>query len=188
MRVRMNSIAFGSAGRGKPEAMRFLRRSAGTSLIELLIGLAIASLIAGAAVVAIHQILAASAQANDMQLAISQVRAAEHWMTRDILTTQTVTYGIDDGFPLTLDWTDVDSGNHEVEYALVAMPSGGLHHLTREYTDPDAQVSSLTVASYIDSSLSSCALTGTSAVQITLVATARSYTATRAFDAMPRSD
>ena len=186
--MHMSSVAGEVFGRGPALHRRLARSVRGMTLIELIIGLAIASLIAGTSVVAIHQILTASAQANDMQLAISQVRAAEHWMTRDILTAQDVTYGGDDGFPLTLNWTDVDAGNHQVEYSLVAMPSGGLHHLTRGYTDPDAQVSSVTVASYLDSSQSSCTLTGTSAVQITLVATARSYTSTRTFDVKPRSD
>jgi prepilin-type N-terminal cleavage/methylation domain-containing protein len=88
-----------------------VRYERGMTLIELIIGVAIASLISGTALVAVHQILTASAQANDMQLAVSQVRAAEHWMTRDTLTAQDVALGVDAGFPLTLSWTDIAGGS-----------------------------------------------------------------------------
>ncbi|NLE94729.1 MAG: hypothetical protein GX600_03445 [Dehalococcoidia bacterium] len=158
------------------------------TLIELIIGVAIASLISGVALVAVHQILTASAQANDMQLAVSQVRAAEHWMTRDTLTAQDIALGIDAGFPVTLSWTDIDGGNHAVEYSLEPMPSGALKSLRRDYTGTGGTlVSSLVVASYVDSSLSSCTLPGPGAVEVTLAATSRSYTATRTFQAMTRA-
>jgi prepilin-type N-terminal cleavage/methylation domain-containing protein len=166
-----------------------VRYERGMTLIELIIGVAIASLISGTALVAVHQILTASAQANDMQLAVSQVRAAEHWMTRDTLTAQDVALGVDAGFPLTLSWTDIAGGNHAVEYSLESMPSGTLKNLRRDYTGTGGTLdSSLVVASYIDSSQSACTLPGPGAVEVTLAATSRSYTATRTFQAMTRAD
>jgi prepilin-type N-terminal cleavage/methylation domain-containing protein len=160
----------------------------GMTIIELIIGIAIASLISGSALIAVHQILTASAQANDMQLAVSQVRAAEHWMTRDTLTAQDIALGINAGFPVTLSWTDIDGGNHSVEYSLEPMPSGALKNLRRDYYGTAGTLdSSLVVASHIDSSQSSCTLPGPGAVEVTLAATSRSYTATRTFQAMTRA-
>ncbi|MBN1152606.1 MAG: prepilin-type N-terminal cleavage/methylation domain-containing protein [Dehalococcoidia bacterium] len=193
-------------------ATAMLRSRRGMSLIELIIGLAIASLIAGAAVVAIHQILTASAQANDMQLVNSQVRAAEHWMTRDILSTGSAeddlvcggTAGLE---PLILKWHDISGVPHRVEYSLEPMPSSDLWNLVRSHwvtnVDPnlyDPQ-SRLAVASYIvyddaalasdrDQSLS-WALepegADTAVLEVSLVAEVRSHIATRQFQAMPRA-
>jgi prepilin-type N-terminal cleavage/methylation domain-containing protein len=164
----------------------------GVSLIELIVALAIGSLISGGAVIAIHQILTASAQANDMQFAVSQVRAAEHWMARDALMAQNITYGVDSGFPLVLTWTDFYGDDHIVQYSLTAMPSGDLYNLTRQHTGVGG-VSELQVASCIDASQSFAQPVGdpgqvTPVLHVNLVATARNHSATRAFDAMPRAD
>ena len=171
---------------------RILHCRSGMTLVELLVGLTIVGFISGAAVIAIHQILTASAQANDMQVAVSQVRAAEHWMVRDILSVQDVAYGEDNGFDLVLDWDDINGDHHTVRYYLEAMPSGDLFSLRREHTGVSG-VSELEVASYIDASQSLAQAVGdpeqvVPVVQVTLVATVRSYTASRLFEARPRVD
>ena len=169
--------------------VRVVRGKRGMTLIELVIGVAIASLISGTALIAVHQILTASAKANDMQLAVSQVRSAEHWMTRDTLAAQDVALGVNAGFPLTLSWTDIDEGNHAVEYYLEPMPSGALKNLRRDYYGTAGTLDSrLVVASHVDSSQSSCTLPDPGVVKVTLAATSRSYTATRTFQAMTRAD
>jgi prepilin-type N-terminal cleavage/methylation domain-containing protein len=160
----------------------------GVSLIELLIGLAIASLIAGTTVVAIHQILTASAQANDMQLANSQVRAAEHWMTRDILSAHSADAGTGGDVFLRLLWTDASATDHTVQYIAEQMPNSSLHQISRVYDDS----SSTFVASHIDLNQSEWELVDATAdngaLKVTLVAVARSYAAVRTFEVKPRSD
>lgn len=162
------------------------RRQRGMTLVELLVGLAIASLISAMAVTSVHQILTASSQAKDMQLAVAQVRSAEHWMTRDLLTAQSVTLGADDGFPLELIWTDHLAQNHLVQYSMEAMPSGSLKSLKRLYIAPDLTESPFVVASYLDASQCSCASVGTLLMQVELAATSGNYTATRSFEAALR--
>jgi prepilin-type N-terminal cleavage/methylation domain-containing protein len=185
-----NTTTVKSAIKARPARTRRLAGLAqscpGMTLIELVIGLAIASLVSGAALISIHEILTASAIANDTQLSVSQVRAAEHWMTRDILSAQDVTLG--GGSLVTLTWTDVDGGNHRIMYSLEAMSSGSLYNLERAYTDPDEETTTLVVASQIDAAQTSATLSDSGAVQVTIVATARTHTATRTFDAAPRSD
>jgi len=172
--------------RALPQSATLRWRQGGLTLIELLVGLAIAGLISAMAVTSAHQLLTAGSQARDMQLAVAQVRAAEHWMTRDLLNAQNVTLGDDDGFPLELIWTDHLGQNHMIEYTMQAMPSGSLKNLKRLYTAPDLSESPFVVASYIDPSQSSCASVGTSLVRVEVAATSRSYTATRSFEAALR--
>jgi len=168
--------------------MPALQRRRGFTLIELIVGLAIAGLISAAAVIAAYELLTASTQANDMQTAISQVRAAEHWMSRDIPSAQVVTPGDDAGFPLQLTWTDVSGGNHMVEYSLQTTASGVLRNLERAYTGTDGATSILVVAYYIDATASSCSLLDSGGVQVTLAAMAGSQTSTRTFQTMARAD
>jgi type II secretory pathway pseudopilin PulG len=156
------------------------------TLIELIVGLAIASLMGGVAVAAVYQVLNASTQANNMQFAISQVRTAEHMMTRDIFTAQSVTPLGSNGFDLELIWTDYLGHNHKVEYTLEDMPSGSLKRLQRVYTDPDSNTSTTALAAYIDASRSSSATVSGGAVQVTGTAVAGTYTATRTFEASHR--
>ena len=101
---------------------------AGLTLIELIIAIAIIGLIAGVTVIAIHQLLTASRQANDQQYAVSQLRQAEHWMTRDALMARTVVPDslVPTGFPVVLSWTTSASVSYEIEYLLEDMPIGSL--------------------------------------------------------------
>ena len=103
-----------------------LRSQAGLTLIELLVAIAIIGAMGAAAVGATFQLLNASRQANDEQLAISQVRSTEHWITRDTLTSQTVTPDAiaPSGFPLVLTWESFDGTSNTVTYSMLDSPSG----------------------------------------------------------------
>lgn len=101
---------------------------AGVSLIELIVALAIISLISATLVVAVHQLLNRSVQANDQQYAISQLRQAEHYITRDILMADEVS---STGFPLLVRWDTEDADNdlllvEDVAYELQGADSASL--------------------------------------------------------------
>ena len=165
-----------------------LRSQAGLTLIELLVAIAIIGAMGAAAVGATFQLLNASRQANDEQLAISQVRSAEHWITRDTLTSQTVTPNEvnPSGFPLVLTWESFDGTSNTLTYSMLDSPSGSLKLLER-YAINGAATSTTIVAEYIDATLTSCSYSGTT-LTVTVAATAREYTGTRTFEAKPRSD
>lgn len=95
----------------------------GLTLVELIVALAIISLIGVGIAMAISQTLLASRQANEQQYAVSQVRQAEHFITRDAVMAWKITSS---GFPLVMYWETVDTqGNtfsHTITYTLSESP------------------------------------------------------------------
>ncbi|MBN1856850.1 MAG: prepilin-type N-terminal cleavage/methylation domain-containing protein [Dehalococcoidia bacterium] len=165
-----------------------LRSQSGLTLIELLIAIAIIGAMGAAAVGATFQLLNASRQSTDGQLAITQVRSVEHWITRDTLTSQAISPNLvnPSGFPLVLAWQSIDGTSNSVTYTMVDSPSSSLKLLQRDAVNGGATATTI-VGEYIDASLTSCTYSGT-VLTVTVAATAREYTATRTFEAKPRSD
>ena len=162
----------------------------GLTFVELLVALAIIAAIGATVVMATYQLLTLSAQSNEEQLAVSQVRAAEHWITRDALTSQGEI--VEDevnpsGFPVVLTWTAFDGTAHTVTYSLLESHPSPLKLLQRQ----DVTVSgtaTVTIADYIDESLTSCSFDDERTLTVTIAAKANNYTATRTFEAQQRSD
>ena len=147
-------------------------RERGVTLIELLVAIPIAGLIAAAAAGTIVQLM----NTNDISagmLAVRQVQTAGDWVSRDGVQAQSadnisdnVSTGL--GMPFTLKWSYWDTGvtppvneTHQVTYSLVNMPSGSLKRLQRHEVvkDKDGGTISdatITVAEYIDSSATNC--------------------------------
>ena len=166
--------------------MKWLRwlggRERGVTLIELLVAIPIAGLVAAAAAGTIFQLM----NTNDISagmLAVRQVQTAGDWVSRDGVQAQSDndTYSgtyylhtISDnisvrvGIPFTLNWSYWDTGaspavneTHQVTYSLVNMPSGSLKRLQRHEVVTDKNGATLsdttiTVAEYVDSSATSC--------------------------------
>jgi len=162
----------------------------GLTLVELLVALAIIGAIGAAAVMATYQLLSASRQANDAQLVVTQLRAAEHYITRDVLTSQQITPDAGDpsGFPLVLHWVGIDGSEHTVTYSL----QDSAHYLSKELIrleETDSVTEETSVADYLDEERSSCAVDSTaSTLTVTLTATYRGQTETRTFEVKKRSD
>ena len=167
---------------------RWTAGECGLTLVELLIALAIISALGSAAVIATYELLTASRQANDEQLAVSQVRAVEHYMTRDTLTSQSVTPDETDpsGFPLVLAWESFDGTNHSVTYSFQTSPNAPLMRMARvEVTDTNT--STLVVADYMDPTQCECSFDGET-LTVTLVAKSHDYETERTFESKPRSE
>jgi len=144
----------------------------GLTLVELLVALAIIGAIGAAAVMATYQLLSASRQANDAQLVVTQLRAAndaqlvvtqlraaEHYITRDVLTSQQITpdTGDSSGFPLVLHWVGIDGSEHTVTYSL----QDSAHYPSKELIrleETDSVTEETSVADYLDEERSSCAV------------------------------
>jgi len=185
---------FAISGRSH-RTIRSRHSQSGLTLVELIIALAIIGLIAGVTVMAIHQLLTASRQANDQQYAVSQLRQAEHWMTRDALMAHTVVPDslVPTGFPVVLSWTTSASVSYEIEYLLEDMPIGSLKILQRKAVIDGGAPSILRIAQGIEyDELDEPPPTWCSYSRpvFTVALTARSgaHTETRIFDAKLRSD
>ncbi len=158
------------------------------TVIELLIAIAIVGAIGAAAVMAIYGLLTSSRQANDAETVISQLRAAEHWITRDALTSQELTPDAVDptGFPLVLTWTSFDGTAHTVTYSLPDSTTAGLRQLLRVEVE-GTSTETMTVADYLDPSVASCSYVPRT-LTVTLGATFRDASEVRTFEAKARSD
>lgn len=165
------------------------RAQHGLTLVELVVALAIIGLISASAAIAISQVLLISAKANDRQLAISQVRAAEHWMSRDALSAQEVQIGDNQTSLFTLTWNDVNGTEHTITYALLDMTSSDKKRLERQYFVAGSPNGTTFVAAHVvvDGTPSSAAdMTMQGVLEVRIVASVGSVTTVREFEVKPR--
>jgi len=186
--------------------MKWLRclggRERGVTLIELLVAIPIAGLVAAAAAGTIIQLM----NTNDISagmLAVRQVQTAGDWVSRDGVQAQSDNGTISDNITteFTLKWSYWDTGaspavneTHWVRYFLTDMPSGSLKRLKRHevVTDKDGGTISdttITVAEYIDGSATTCVWEagGKTTFIFTVKAVVGSKTETRTYQVRPRA-
>lgn len=84
--------------------------SAGFTLAELLIALAIGGMVLAGASMTIHQLFLTGARNENYMIAVRQVQNAGYWISRDGVSAQSITPGSSSGFPLTLSWSEWGSG------------------------------------------------------------------------------
>jgi prepilin-type N-terminal cleavage/methylation domain-containing protein len=131
-------------------------RSRGFTLVEVIIALGITGLIGVALTGAVYQMLTVPSQASAHMLAVQQVENAVHWLSRDVQQAQVVTPSGDSGFPLTISWTEWDSTNKSITYAI----ENG--ELLRTYAASGSEPVTVVVAWHIDADVesSSCQFSG----------------------------
>jgi len=90
----------------------------GSTLIELILGTAIAVLVVGGVGETTATLMLNYGKASEQTVALPYVQNAGYWISRDIQTARTVTPGEGNGFPLTLAVpVDEEAGNdYTVEY------------------------------------------------------------------------
>lgn len=79
-------------------------KSAGFTLMELVVATAIGALVVAAASPAVYQILTGSEKNNNRVTALRQVQDAGTWISGDALRAMTVTVSVGNGFPLSFTW------------------------------------------------------------------------------------
>ncbi len=122
------------------------RSQRGFTALELLIAFAITGIVAGAATTAILQVYSGSAHSSNHMTVVRQVQSAGYWISRDSQMAQRVNSTGASGFPLTLTWTDWETGDgYEVVYDLSADKLQRKH-----YTNTTLDETGI-VAQYIDS-------------------------------------
>ena len=105
----------------------------GFTFAELIVAMAITSLVVTAATGATFQLLN-SGRASNYSVAFRQVQTAGYWVSQDALQAQAVSTGAEEdaGFPLVLQWTDWDDDVYTITYTMEDMDSGDLKYLQRQ--------------------------------------------------------
>ena len=161
---------------------RLMKNQKGFTLIELIVALAIASVIGVAATMTAHQVITIPVISNDSNTAINQVRNAVNWINRDV---QSATPGSITTSPefLSMGQLEWESGTwttHTVNYTLELADK----ELWRDY---DGDVPGILIAQYIDTA--SCSWDDVEKVlTVNITVQVGTRTETRTFEVKPRPD
>ncbi|MBI2869058.1 MAG: prepilin-type N-terminal cleavage/methylation domain-containing protein [Chloroflexi bacterium] len=96
----------------------YRRREDGFTLIELVISMAVASVLALGITGAIFQVLRHNELTDRKIQVTAQVENAAYWLGKDSLVAQTIVTGPSAGLPLTLSWQGVNDNNNQVVYSV----------------------------------------------------------------------
>ncbi|HJX13311.1 MAG TPA: prepilin-type N-terminal cleavage/methylation domain-containing protein [Dehalococcoidales bacterium] len=100
------------------KSVLFHRHQGGFTALEMIVSLLISSIIALGAAMANTQVLTQTARNNDYTTASRSTLNAIQWIGTDAQMAQTITPGVNAGFPLTLAWIEWDSTSNTVVYTL----------------------------------------------------------------------
>jgi len=117
----------------------------GFTLIEVIVALAITSLIGLGATVAAGQVLTQGARNSDYTTASRHAMNAAYWISRDAQMSQTIEPSGASGFPLTLCRTDWDNSEYQIIYSIED------DKLRRSYSIDGDEQNQTIVAQYINS-------------------------------------
>ena len=125
------------------------RFQSGFTAIEIVVAVALASIIGTAAITATLQLVNWNNGSMDYASANSQVQSASYWISQDAQTADSVLTTAPDGFPLQLAWTDWDNRQNVITYTLEDMESG-LKELQRSHVIDGSPNTVVIVAEHID--------------------------------------
>jgi prepilin-type N-terminal cleavage/methylation domain-containing protein len=161
------------------------RRQQGITLIELLVGMAIAAVLSLAASMLFYQLMVVNASSSNHILAVRQVQNAGYWISRDATGAQSI---IGDADPetssfLTLRWSDWEGVDYEAFYYFDG------DTLRRSFTVGEAAPIDVTVAEHLDTAATTIEKSGSVWV-LTVKATVGGFpwpsSETRTYEIMPR--
>jgi hypothetical protein len=135
----------------------------GLTLLELIIGIAITSLIIGGITLSVDQIFTGSTRSSNHMVAVRQVQEAGYWVSFYAYMTQNATITGVSGFPLILQWVNFEpSGRHKIVFNLTSS-SGGLRgsYYVNDVLD-SARTGKIPVFDVIDSNITktNCQVSG----------------------------
>jgi prepilin-type N-terminal cleavage/methylation domain-containing protein len=104
----------------KHRARLLFFQQAGFTLVELLVAVAVTGIILSGITSAIFHVTNVSIASNNQMQTLKEVEAVIDQMRVDIQMAQTISYGVNEGFPLTLNRQDWDGNYTEIKYTLVS--------------------------------------------------------------------
>ena len=124
----------------------------GFTLVELLVAIAIVGIITLGITMTISQIWTINVGASTHMIAVRQVQQAYKSVRNDVMQAQNVTEGANSGFPLTLEWTDLEpTTNNVITYTIIDKNTDN-PKLQRSHNSEGVRV----IARYIDPEQTSC--------------------------------
>ena len=117
----------------------------GFTLIEVIVALAITSLISLGAAMTTGQVLEQGAKNSDYTTASRHSMNSIYWISRDAQMSQTIEPDGASGFPLTLSWKEWDNSEHQAMYSLED------DRLMRSYSVDGSEPVETLVAQYVNS-------------------------------------
>jgi prepilin-type N-terminal cleavage/methylation domain-containing protein len=155
---------------------QILQKQAGMTLIEFIVGLAIMGILGTGVMATTTQLISENSRSRSQMQAVHQVEEAGQWLTPDVQMSKTVTPGGTSGFPLVLEWSDLDGNDYEVTYSI----SG--NQLVRSYKVNDGPVEQKTIVQSLDtdSGLTDCTYDG-AVLTITVTAKVGTVKETRTY-------
>ena len=128
------------------------RGERGYILIEMLAVTVLVTLIGGAAMASMFQMVRGSERSNEHITAVQEVQKAGYWISRDVhRAQQVISANITPPNTLSVTWTDWGIGDkHQVVYSLENMPGSTLKKLRRSESINGEAPNNTFVAQYID--------------------------------------
>ena len=167
---------------------RISNNQKGFTMVELLVAMAVASIIAVAAGTTISQVFNLNTRTSNHMIAVRQVQTAGYWVSHDAQMAQVRTVPGAPGLPFSLIWTDWNGNVDNVTYSIVGKA------LKRRFIVSGSSPSDTTsfVAQSIDSGGTSCTYnlasnTFTFTVTATVGSGSRAESETRKYEVRPRS-
>jgi prepilin-type N-terminal cleavage/methylation domain-containing protein len=139
----------------------------GLTLLELIIAIAITSLITGGIGTIVYQIYTSSARSSNHMVAVREVQDTGYWVSAYAYMAQNATITGVSGFPVILQWVNFEpSGRHKVVFTLTSS-SGGLRgsYYVNDVLD-SARTDKIPVFEFIDSNKTNCQVSGGSAFSL----------------------
>ena len=94
------------------------RKQRGYTAIEMIIGLALVGILGLGITGFTMQTITYGAKSNNKMQAMMQVENAGYWVSRDVQMSANISLGENAGFPLELNWLDIDQNEYQVLYTL----------------------------------------------------------------------
>lgn len=94
------------------------RKQKGYTVIEMVIGVALVGILGIGITGFTMQTLSYGTKSNNKMLAMMQVENAGYWVSRDVQMSANISLGENAGFPLELNWLDIDQNEYQVIYSL----------------------------------------------------------------------
>ncbi len=156
----------------------------GFTLIEVILAIALTSIITGGITSAIFQVFSQNTRSTAHMTAVKQVENAVHWISRDAQMAQSVVTGDDPETDfLILTWTEWNNTVNQVTYTIVDSELKRNHHSVNP-EEPSTTVETV-VAQCIDPVTNCKFLGGVLSFQVTV--TVGSGSETRVCEVIPRS-